>query len=173
MNLIEHGIFQDESDYHCHVGFTVKAVYFFSTDAAKKAAQNPKWKTVSSWQPGWNSPTSEGKIPPWHKIDGCVEIIIPDMYIQAANCKRTESTSIKGQKALAIVQSLLTLGMIPLPLSPQEITAENLQIRGLDIIVKTKTTIQVKCDYDCGSKLRGGTGNIYLELKERNPLGRI
>ncbi len=49
-----------------------------------------------------------------------------------------------------------------------------MQIRGVDIVVRGQWRIQVKCDYDAGRGKDGsGTGNLFLQVAERNPLKRI
>jgi hypothetical protein len=50
------------------------------------------------------------------------------------------------------------------------------QIDGDDIVVLTganRVHIQVKCDYPGGDKALGGTGNLYLQVAERNPLKKV
>ena len=46
---------------------------------------------------------------------------------------------------------------------------ENVQIQGTDILVFSRKRVQVKCDYRCGDRPLG-TGNVFLQRAERNPL---
>ena len=170
MSLTEHGILQDESLYRAHVGFIVKAVYLFPTVYGKKAVRSGKFKTVQAFQPGVNSPTSEGIIPPWNAIYGCVEIPMPPCVAEGISCHHSESPSAKGQKALFVVIAMMQGGFFPIKIHMVEVTDAATQIKGIDLAGEG-ITIQVKCDFACGSKSRGGTGNLYLEVKETNPFG--
>ena len=170
--LIEHGIMQEESDYRVHVGFKVGAVYVFPTESGKEAVRSGKYPTTSAGQPGVYFTTSEGEKATWHEIRGCTEIKIPEFLLQAAKCEKSENPSIKGRKALCIVQMMQQVGLIPIPLAVTEVRNETMQIAGVDLMTRP-VTIQVKCDFKCGAKERGGTGNLYLETHECNPLGRI
>lgn len=48
---------------------------------------------------------------------------------------------------------------------------KSVQIAGTDIVVCCKKRIQVKCDSRCGERPLG-TGNLFLQRAERNPLRR-
>jgi hypothetical protein len=168
MNLIEHGILQDESDYRIHVGFVVGAVYVFPTANGKTAVHSGKYRIVNAFQPGCPSPTSQGVVVPWQELAECKEVLIPPGMIQAANCRRSDHTSTKGYWATVIVSLMQTCGMIPIEMSPVIVNDKALQIRGVDLQMKP-ISIQIKCDFCCGSRDRRGTGNIYLETHERNP----
>jgi hypothetical protein len=39
------------------------------------------------------------------------------------------------------------------------------QVRGVDLVLARRVTIQVKCDYNAGN---AGTGNLYIQTKECN-----
>ena len=170
--LFEHGIMQDESDYRIHVGFRVGAIYVFPTESGKAAVRSGKYPVKYAGQQGTSLTTSQAIIPSWRELRGVKEIKIPDGLLQAANCKKSESTSIKGKKAVMIVQAMHQMGLIPIRFTITEIKSESMQIKGVDMATKP-ITLQVKCDFECGDKSKGGTGNLYLETHECNPLGRI
>ena len=170
--LIEHGIMQEESDYRIHVGFEAGAIYVFPTENGKKAVRSGEYSTTSAGQPGVYFTTSKAVLVPWHKIKGCKEIPIPPALLRAAKCRRSDSTSIKGRKALCIVQMMQQIDLVPISFAVTEVRNETMQIAGVDLTTRP-VTIQVKCDFKCGAKERGGTGNLYLETHECNPLGRI
>lgn len=170
--LIEHGIMQDESDYRVHVGFKVGRLYIFPTESGKKAVQSGRYPTTNAGQPGVNFITSEAVKVPWHEIKGCEEVEIPSALLWAAKCKRSEDTSAKGKKALCIVKMMQQAGLLPIPFAVTEVREASMQIAGVDLATRP-ITIQVKCDFNCGAKEEGGTGNLYIETHECNPLGRI
>jgi len=170
--LIEHGILQDESNYRVHVGFRVGAIYVFPTESGKEAVRTGKYREVDAWQKGINYPTGKGIIPPWHEIKGCREVEIPDEVLKVADCKRDDNTSVKGQKAVAVVRSMQIMNKLPIPITITEVRNEDMQIAGVDLATRL-VTIQVKCDFDCGDKGKKGTGNLFLQTHECNPLGRI
>ena len=55
---------------------------------------------------------------------------------------------------------------------PAIVKEMDLQINGVDIVINMNTKIQVKCDYRGGPKAYGGTGNLYLQVRECNPFGK-
>lgn len=91
--------------------------------------------------------------------------------IMAAGFRQDDSTTIKGEKAVAVVARLLQIGYFPLPVDPRVILDADLQIAGTDIIVQAKYRIQVKCDYEGGEGMIC-TGNLYLQTAEINPFKR-
>ena len=78
------------------------------------------------------------------------------------------TTGEKGRRAVELVANMLEAGKVPLEVKPQEVKDKALQIKGTDITVTSDTKIQVKCDYNSGHK---GTGNLFLQVEECNPLG--
>jgi hypothetical protein len=169
MSLYKHGIEEDESTYRIHVGFQAKAIYVFLTENGRKAADVSRQEKLAG-QPGVNYKTAKGKAVPWQKIEGCAEIPIPLDILSQVDCHQYNSTSIKGQKAVQVVKEMFLRGLIPLSFCVSEVTEQDLQVRGLDIVVESSVTIQIKCDYRCGSRHLGGTGNIFLQTHECNPL---
>ena len=86
------------------------------------------------------------------------------------NFSPEDSTGAKGDKAVKIVSGLIRRGMFPFYLEGIEVGDYDLQIEGLDIIVSMNARIQVKCDYRGGPRWHGGTGNLFLQVAECNPL---
>ena len=173
-SLVEYGIRNDESDYRAHVGFKTRAVYFFQTSRGKEAvekASSDRLRTAS--QPGVSYITACGYVIPWREIKGCVEIPIPEELLPVVNCPRNCSTSEKGRRAIWIVEQMLRQNLIPILPDFLRVKDFGLQRRGKDIIVLFVVSIQVKCDYDAGSMERGGTGNLFLQTAELNPLKRF
>ena len=89
----------------------------------------------------------------------------------------TLSTSEKGDRAVDIVSAFLKSGRFPLWLEGEFVTDREIQITGTDIKVKGNWKIEVKCDFrasdERGQPHPNCTGNLYLQVAERNPLRRI
>ena len=162
--LIAYGIQNEKSDMRAHVSVIAKSVYIFPTECGKKAIEKGSYKIKPTWTN--NIKTAEGYCIPPDKIENCQRILIPKDIFDRVSIKIEESTTIKGNKAVAVVIEMLKRGLIPLTLQINEVTDADLQIQGMDILVKTRGRIQVKCDYRAGYP---GTGNLYLQVAECNP----
>lgn len=173
MKMFEYGVQTELSDIRAHVGMTVCKVYVFPTKETKELIEKMSKENMSrrpAYQPGVSSPTAWGFPVPWEQIPRIKEVRFPKGWI--LNWKDTLSTTQKGAIAVDVVRNLLKLGRFPLwaeAIIPED---REIQIQGTDIIVKQEFRIQVKCDAKCGSRELGGTGNIYLQTHESNPLGK-
>lgn len=170
VQLFPYGIQNCNSDYVVHVGFCVGAIYVFPTVSGKAAVESGQYPGRPAFQPRVEGPTAWGYKVPWEEINGCREFIIPTDILTTVDCKPRESTTIKGKKAERVVNEMLARGLISLNLTAASVRDESTQIRGIDAVVPS-VTVQVKCDYRCGPRERGGTGNLYLQTQERNPRG--
>jgi hypothetical protein len=168
--LYPHGIFQEDSDIRVHVAPGTRAIYVFQTARAIEAIQAGDYKLVTASQPGVAGPTAAGYAIPCKAIRGMRRITIdggPWWECFAA----TDSTSLKGTKAVEVVKILLATGRLPLwVVEPANDSRDvKVQIKGTDIVCWGKWKIQVKCDWRAGD---GGSGNVFLQTAERNPLRR-
>jgi len=170
-DLVDYGIQNDQSDYRAHVCFKVKEAYVFPTKSGLLAVQSGRHGTRTAGQPGIPYKTAAGCPVPWNEIEGCVAIEIASDIIQSIKPERQDSTSIKGRKAIQTIQEMVKRGLIPMPTWADEEDTHEAQLKGTDLIVTANATIQVKCDFLGGSKSRGGTGNLFLQTQECNPLG--
>ena len=166
--LIKHGIAEDESDYRLHVGFANARAYVFPTEAARVVLSNGhQYERWEASQPGTDLVTGAGYYVPWHDIQGCMEICIPKDTMVHAQLSRRESTSAKGRKAVQVAKELFERGMVHLPFQTKEITSYDLQIKGTDLIIFSRLSIQVKCDYWCAKR------GLAIQTHECNPLRRF
>jgi len=108
---------------------------------------------------------------PWAAIPNIKRATIPDDWL--TGFEETLDTSEKGRRAVQVVSRLLQKGRFPLWTEGEEIRDVQLQIKGTDIGVTGRWTIQVKCDYRCGETDRGGRDYLFLQVAERNPLRKI
>lgn len=116
--------------------------------------------------------TALGRLIPPSDIPNLAEYEIPETWARKAESKLgNATTSIKGQIAVSITKDLLKRGIIKLPLLTTEITDEQMQISGIDILVMATIKVQVKCDWNAGHRSLGGTGNLFIQTYECNPFG--
>ena len=80
-----------------------------------------------------------------------------------------DTTSRKGELATRLTKKLIEMGELRLKLNPVEINDLDMQISGTDILIRADIKIQVKCDFNGGSKEFGGTGNLFLQIADCNP----
>jgi len=166
IELIEYGIFQYDSDYCAHVGFDVCMIFLYETEYMKNFILNNNFRTASAFQD--NIKTAQGFLIPWDKPD-LIIISLPQLNKKYSFCS---DTSIKGKWAVDIVKHSLKLGMVPFRFKVNEITDKDMQLKGKDIIAISSFSIQVKCDWKAGPKEKGGTGNLFIQTHECNPLGK-
>jgi hypothetical protein len=163
--LVEHGIQNDESQYRLHICFNGGVAYLFPTAAGAVAVEAGLGKPFEAGQPGVNFVTGKGRKVPAALIEDCREIEIPQAWLEKVDCKRTDSPVMKGQKAMAIAKWLFKTARVPVPVMTKEITDEQMQVRGTDLIVTSEWSVQVKCDYF------GAENGLALQTHECNPFG--
>lgn len=165
--LVEYGLPTEDSDIRAHVSVVAGKVYVFPTKPAAELCKNGKYPSKLAYQPGVSYATARGYVVPWMDIPNIVPVAA-SRFIGEQNFRESDSTSAKGEKAANVVEKLIRLGWFPLPVMPIVSEDTEIQRKGIDIIVEGTWRIQVKCDYRAGE---GGTGNLYLQIAERNPFG--
>jgi len=176
-SLVDYGIQTEESDFHIHVGYKTQHIYIFSTKQALLTITQGDYpcKSVYTYIPELHESivTAKGYPVPIYDIPGIKEIKIPDdLYHQFPISRNVRmSTGEKGKRAVSIVKEMLKRQLINLPVGITEISEKTMQIQGTDIIITTRLKLQIKCDWLAGMKDFGGSGNVYLQVQECNPLG--
>jgi len=174
--LYPFGIQNEQSDLRAHVCPLVRRVYVYPTAEGRKAVLSGAWPKRSASQPGVEGATAEGYLVPPFAIRRCVSLEFSPAAWDTIALKEGEDTSAKGQKAVCLVAGMIRNGVFPLPYSVEGLNADpdkTMQIKGDDIILTLgaeQVHIQVKCDFRGGDKAQGGTGNLFLQTAERNPL---
>ena len=176
--LHDYGIQNEQSDLRAHVCPLVRRVYVYPTAEGRRAIAAGGWTPRPAYQAGVTGPTAMGYCVPPFAIRRCVALEVrAEAWEKVAFCD-TDDTSEKGKKAVRFVRDMIRFGVFPLPYVIGECDTDlsrTMQINGDDIVVSVGTNqvhIQVKCDYRGGDDALGGTGNLYLQVAERNPLGR-
>lgn len=169
--LYEYGIQTEASDIRAHVAPHCRIILAFRTDLAIDLIEHRAYRTAFASQPNVVGPTAEGWIVPVADI--------PDIRILRWRghpwwniFDENASTTHKGESAVWVVKKLLEMGRFPLWGSSKAQNHFQVQIEGTDILLAGAWRIQVKCDYRAGPKSEGGTGNLFLQRSERNPLKR-
>lgn len=161
MTLYDYGIQNEESDLRAHVSVCNATVYVFPTESGRAAISSGAVKGKPAYT--GQTITAFGYPTPLRTISKLQSIKIPRWLFEQQNFMQSDTTSEKGRKAVNIVKEMLTRGLISISLNPTEITEKSLQIKGTDIHVTANCKIQVKCDWRAGE-----TGNVYLQVAERN-----
>ena len=76
----------------------------------------------------------------------------------------------RGAAAVCVVKAAIRSNRFPLWVCDIVTSDHELDINGTDIIVNAKRRIQVKCDWRACTRNDGGTGNLFVQTHERNPL---
>jgi len=170
--LFEHGIQVERSDIRAHVAPGTHLIFVFQTSSIL-GVDLSKYREASAGQPGVRYRTSTGRLVPPDDIPG-IRIFNggSDAWWKSFNEKDT--TSNKGKAAVAVVERMLRAGRFPLwPSVVKESMRLEVQHGGTDILLHGVWRIQVKCDFWAGPKDKGGTGSLYIETAELNPLKRF
>jgi len=175
-DLINYGIQNEQSDIRVHVCPTVKRVYVYPTICGLRAIETGNYPIHNGYQKGVDEPTAKGYLVPPFDIEKCVGLVFRQIAWDTVRFSPDDTTTVKGQKAVRLVEALLKSGLFPVPFLGTEITDKDIQIEGTDIIVnlgigeEKSLHLQVKCDYPGGERELGGTGNLFLQVAERNPM---
>lgn len=166
--MYEYGIAQEKSTQRAHVCFNVGTLYVYKTSACLESIDPNRHRVVNGYQPGVNYPTSKGYLVPPSDIKGIRRVSIPKKLLHRYMITDDQTTTQKGENAVNICTTLMRNGLFPFFVSPYEVTDHQMQINGTDILVKGDHLVQVKCDMRGGE---GGTGNLFIQTHEINPLG--
>jgi len=169
-DLYPYGIYEENSDIRAHVSVKNKTIYIFKTIEGIKAIEKHSPPLVEASQDGITGRTALG----WLVKIEWIEDLQRKRYHSWDKWKifnKNLSTSEKGKLAVECVLEIMEKGRFPLWIKATEDERKNIQIEGTDILVFCNHRIQVKCDYKCGEQ-PNGTGNLFLQKAERNPLKR-
>jgi len=165
--LVEHGIQTEHSDIRAHVAVIAKTVYMFKTENGVKAINKGQYKRVPV-KTG-EIVTAEGYLVPPGDIEGIELHRIPDDILKEIDFRPWDNPSTLGRKAERTIKIMINRKLILIPSEYIEIDEEDMQMGGSDGILQPQE-IEVKCDYRGGHREYGGTGNLFLQVSECNPL---
>jgi hypothetical protein len=163
-SLFEYGIKQESAKWRAHVSFTAHRIYFFERAAAIAALD--ECRSAPAFQGGQQ--TANGKLVPPDKIKDIRRVYIADDIYNKHYVGPNADETAKGQAAEAIVEEVLFRHKPGELFAIRPVKTHREQLAGCDVCYFGET-IQVKCDYRGGDSHLGGTGNLYIQLEERNP----
>lgn len=166
--LFEYGIQTEGSDIRAHVSVVNQTIYVFPTrngiDAVVRAPREERY----AGQRGVEGPTAVGWLVPVEEIVDLRRVKFSS-WEGWTQLRGNLSTSRKGQLAVTCVIGAMKRGRFPFWLDATEDERQHVQLLGTDLLVFCKKKVQVKCDFYSGDKPHG-TGNLYFQRAERNPL---
>ena len=169
--LFEYGLLEERSDLRVHVSPKTRRLYVFPTPEAQKLITDfpDRYPLKPAWQDGVDYATGLGWVVPCRDLPllRIVEITDEAQWV-GFNPKHAPRT--KGRRAAALVKWAIENGLVPLRVRTDETQDVARQIKGADLLVVAHLRIQVKCDWYAGPKKFGGTGNLFLQKAEANPL---
>jgi len=175
-DLVKYGIQNEVSHIRAHVCPVAHRIYVYPTRSGLDAIDTKSYRLVAGYQRGVASKTSMGYLVPPFDIKKCVALTVNVAAWRHFNFQNSDDTSVKGHKAEEMIGKMLQHGMFPIPALGDVVEEKDIQLRGGDIFIKPNALrkkeiiIQVKCDFPGGEKELGGTGNLFLQIAESNPL---
>lgn len=167
--LFEYGIQTENSDIRAHVSVVNKTVYVFPTkNGIRTIAEHPECVSRPAFQPGVNGETARGFPVSVEWIEDLRRRKFQSWEGWEMFSERLSTTQ-KGKLAVSCVVEIMKRGLFPFWIDVSESNRENVQLKGTDILVFCRKRIQVKCDFRGGDRPLG-TGNLFLQHAERNPL---
>lgn len=175
--MIDYGIQNESSHIRAHVCPKVRRVYTYPTACGVAAIRSGKFRKVNGFQPGVTTATAEGYLVPPFEIAKCAAIQLNTSVWERLRFSKDDALDEKGKKAELLIKQMVLNGLLPIPAIADNVREIDVQLLGGDVIIKPNAirkdeiVIQVKCDYDGGERELGGTGNLFLQVAESNPLG--
>ena len=170
-SLFEYGIHTEDSDIRAHVSPVNRTIYVFPTQNGVEAVFRRPREERYAGQAGVVGCTAVGWLVPVEEIADLRRLKFTT-WEGWTQFRRELTTSRKGQLAVSCVCAAMQRGRFPFWVDATEDDRRNVQIVGTDILVFCRKKVQVKCDYEAGDKPLG-TGNLFFQRAERNPLKRF
>ena len=185
--LFAYGIQTEQSDIRCHVSPISRLVFIFKTAEVLKLFANDghlRYREVFGYQPGIQYHTGAGRAVPLREIP---DLRVVQWWVEPwwENWppEKGGDTSKKGAKAVDVAIRLMRAGRFPLWISDAaDSSCVEVQRGGTDILLWGKWRIQVKADYKAGPcdgplveryPVCRGSGNLFIQTAESNPLKRV
>jgi hypothetical protein len=172
--LINYGFQNERSDLRIHVAPRSRLVFVFPTAAARELDLQ-KYRKTWARQDGVGYKTAEGYLVPPHDIRDLhtVKLFEKHWWDGFDEPWHLLSTTEKGNLAVELTIRLLKEARIPLSAHNSVKCARlDVQREGIDILLTGEWKIQVKHDKKAGKSQFGGTGFLFLQVAELNPLKR-
>lgn len=163
--LVSYGIQTEKSTHRAHVSLANECIYIFPTQAARDAIATGKYRLVSVVVDGMT--TAKGYIVPFEDIQGGSTTTLDTIgKLTLSHCRPDK----KGYFAERALVRSIERGDTSFTASANTIDDYQMQLDGIDIIAGS-ASIQAKADLRAGPKPKG-TGNLFLQIAERNYWGQ-
>lgn len=169
MNLHKYGIEEEQSDIRAHVSLPGRRVTVYRTADMVALISRSSYVERNGYQPGVEHATAKGWLVPLEDIQPQHVLLSESFPWQQWNHTEMDCGQ-KGDMAVKCVRAAILANRFPLWVCGHVNGDRELDIQGTDIIVSAKRRIQVKYDYGAYPASEGGTGNLYIQSHERNPL---
>jgi len=167
--LYKYGIEEEQSDIRAHVSFVGRCVTVFRTADMLALVSAHNYRETTATQEGVEGPTAKGVLVPIDDIEPKY-ILTSDKFPWDKYTTDTTDTGIKGHNAITVVTAAIKANKFPMWVCGIVETDKEIDIQGTDIVVNARRRIQVKCDWRGCPREQGGTGNLFIQTHERNPL---
>jgi len=167
--MIKHGIEEEHSDIRAHVSLLGKQITVYKTADMLELLNKNSYKETVAFQPGWEDTTSKGWLVPLKDIHTKV-VLHSSVFEWHKFTHSSMNLSERGKMAVAAVKCAILANKFPLWVCGYTTNDKDLDIQGTDIIVDTQRHIQVKYDWLSCPRSKGGSGNLYIQTHECNPL---
>ena len=165
-DLHEYGIADEQSDIRAHVCFPGRHVIVFRTQDMVALVEAKEYPHKPAYQPGVDGRTAMGYCVPLGDVSP-IYVLRSSAEFWAYYDYGKMSLAEKGDAAVDVVAAAIKANRFPLWVCGIVTSDKDLDISGTDITVRATRCIQVKCDEKAWD---GGTGNLYIQTHERNPL---
>lgn len=168
-DLYEYGIADEQSDIRAHASFPGQRITVYKTADMIQLVSDLKYREVPAGQPGVDGPTAKGYLVPIEDIQPQY-VLTSEAYPWDDYDHDTMNLAQRGSAAVHVVRAAIKANRFPLWVCGIVESDKDLDIQGTDIIVKASRRIQVKYDWGAYPRSEGGTGNLFIQTMERNPL---
>lgn len=170
MKLHRYGIEDEQSDIRAHVSLPGRSLLVYRTSDMVDLVRLKAYPERNATQPGVDFDTAKGWIVPIADIIPMGAFIRSEHFPWDRWSHNEMGCKEKGDMAVYCVKAAIVNNRFPLWVCGRTNADTELDIQGTDIIVSARRRIQVKYDHLAYPKNEGGSGNLFIQTRECNPL---
>jgi len=167
--LHEYGIADEQSDIRAHVSLPGRRVTVYSTDDMVTLTDSNDYRSATATQPGVDFDTAKGVLVPIADIHPRY-VLLSDSFPWDKWIHGEMGCKAKGDFAVLCVRAAIVANRFPLWVCGVVTEDREIDIQGTDIVVAASRRIQVKYDAPSYPRENGGSGNLFIQTHECNPL---
>lgn len=169
MKLVRYGIEEEQSDIRAHVSLPGRRITVFRTADMVALIREREHEERTASQPGVDFATAKGFCVPLDAIRH-KHVVTSDSFPWDNWTHSEMDCGEKGIMAVICVKAAILANKFPLWVCGIVNEDKEMDIQGTDMIVTANRRIQVKYDAPAYPKSLGGTGNLFIQTHECNPL---